>query len=1495
MSGGSPAGGASIVGIGCRFPGGADSPEAFWRLLRDGVDAVGPLPPGRFDPDSVPIASAEGGFLDDVDRFDAAFFGMSPREARRMDPQHRLLLEVVHEALEDAGVAPATLRGRNVGVWVGLWVSDYEQVLLRNPSALDFHGLTGTGRYSASGRISFAYDFRGPAVTVDTGCSAALVALDSATRAVEDGTVDFAVVAAANLVLQPFVNIAYTKSGMLSPGGRCRFAGQDPDGYVRSEGAAAILLSPGHGATDARRTPRARVRAVAVNADGFANGQLATPSRESQETLIRSAWQRSGLDPAIVPYVEAHGTGTRAGDPVEVGALGAVLGADRPPDRPLLVGSVKSNIGHTEACAGLAGIIKTVLALEHGEIPPSLHSTPSNPDIDFDGLGVQVPEALRSWPEGAPRWAGVSSFGITGTNAHVVLEGVQTSPRTSDGGAEPPLEVWSFAVSGATEGARADAAARMLDYLDARPDAPLADLSWTTTAARDHYRERAVVLADDRATLVEALTALRDAAPHPNLVSGTATESAPRVGFVFSGQGSQWAGMGRSPGSAAAVFDRTLEALGGGPVGEVLRGELSLEGVARIQPALGAVQIAMARQLMAWGLHPDAVTGHSMGEVAAAATAGVVSDDRALEILEVRSALLSEIAGRGAMALIDEPAPEVETRLDGWGDRISIAGVNGPRTTVVAGEPEAVEALVTDLDAAGVFARRVRVDVASHSAQTDPLLPRLRERLAALQAEGERLPLYSTVTGERLEGARMGADYWADNLRRPVQLDASIRRMLGDGIDLFVEVAPHPVLSASIADIARDTGARPAIVCTGKRDEPSGPVLMRLLAEVHCRGAAIDWPRLGADGARVTALPTYPWQRERHWIEGWGDGGAPSAIGAAEPEGTALPEHTAWAVEWTALDPDPGGEDPLADRWWVGPDGSGEARAFASLVEAAGGTVVPGLDPSCAGVAYFAADDPAPESALLDRAVGRTLETLGAVRRMAESGAAPRHGSWWVTTGVQAPPGRSADAHRAGDAVVWGVLAAVREELPNLAPRLLDVAGGAEMAAGLAAAVRAGHPDRRLALDGGQLFGARLEPAAPPERRRSLDPGGCWLVTGGLGALGRVAAEELARRGVGHLILVGRTPLPPRRRWAALAPDHRSFERVCAVRALEAAGAAVHLWTIDLADRGALDDALDQWEAEGRPPLTGVVHCAGQLHGGLAADLGEADVRAVLGAKVGGAEVIRRRYPEVRTIHASSLSSLFPRAGQAHYAAANAVLDALARAGGDQLSVSWGVWADTGMVAGEAGARAVREMADDGLAALAMEEGRSLFRRFVDAAQPHLVLAPIDRGRLARRHEGDPFIAGHGPPTGPTDDAPVRLDADGVLGLVRQQAARVLELSPDSLLVDRPLGSQGLDSVMAMELRNALERELGLRLPASVVWNHPTVAALAGHLAERVTAAAPADSRSPDEGGRSAEGAPQADDRHTPADGSRDLAARVATLARATDDDVLQALRGGGR
>ena len=461
----------AVVGIGCRFPGGADSPAAFWQLLEEGRDVIGPMPAGRFNVERFvhpepgtpgKMVTADGGFLQDIDRFNASFFGLSPREARKIDPQHRLLLEVAWEALEDAGIAPASLAGRRVGVFVGIWSGEYENVMYRTPADLDFHSITGGGRYAASGRISYALDLRGPALTVDTGCSASLVALHLARQAILAGDADLAIVGAANLVLQPHVNVGYSRSGMLSVGGRCRFGDAGAAGYVRSDGAAAVVLKPLEAALADRDRVRGVVLATAVNADGRGSGQLATPSTDAQAALLEQVYTAAGVDPATVPYVEAHGTGTRAGDPVELEALGRVLGHGRN-GSPLLVGSVKTNIGHTEAAAGMAGLIKTLLALEHRRIPANLHLRERHEEIRWDDLRVEIPVQPRDWPVDAPLYAGVSSFGITGTNAHAVIaaapEVASESPSSMQDG---PRVV---AVSGASPEALNTSVARLRAYL----------------------------------------------------------------------------------------------------------------------------------------------------------------------------------------------------------------------------------------------------------------------------------------------------------------------------------------------------------------------------------------------------------------------------------------------------------------------------------------------------------------------------------------------------------------------------------------------------------------------------------------------------------------------------------------------------------------------------------------------------------------------------------------------------------------------------------------------------------------------------------------------------------------------------------------------------------------------------------------------------------------------------------------------------------------------
>ena len=882
----------AVIGLGCRFPA-AEGPTAFWHLLERRVDAVGTLGPERARARAIAGGhDLRGGFLDHVDRFDARFFGISPREAERLDPQQRLLLEVTWEALEDGGLVVTRLDGSVTGVFVGMWINDYESRMFAESARADFHMTTGSGRYTASGRLSHLLGLRGPSVTVDTACSSSLVAVHLACQSLRSGETSLAIAAGVNVILQPHITTAYSQAGMLSADGRCKFGDARADGYVRSEGVGVVVLKPLSHARRDRDPIHALILGSAVNNDGHTGGSLGTPGRDGQEDLLRTAYRRARVRPAAVGYVEAHGTGTRAGDPVELAALGAVLGEGRPAHRPCLVGSVKTNIGHTEGAAGVAGLIKVALSLEHRTIPASLHCEAPTAEVAWSELNLAIPGEATRWPEGERPLAGVSSFGIGGTNAHVVLAAHETEAYSAGGPAGETETL--LTLSARSPEALGEQARRYSEYLAGPAGPPLRDVAFTAAVRRTHHGHRLAVVGRDRREIAARLDAYLESGAAPGLVQGR-DEHRSRVVFVFPGQGSQWIGMGRRLLETEPAFRAALErcdsaiarAAGWSLLDELAAGDASrLDRIDVVQPALFAIQVALAELWRAWGIVPTAVVGHSMGEVAAAHVAGALTLDDAARIICVRSRLLRGISGRGAMAVVELSPEEAAGRLRGREGRLSIAVCNSDRSTVIAGEVDDLEALLGELGRDGVFCRRVKVDVASHSPQVDPLKDDLVGALAGIEPGPTRIPMYSTVTGAPIDGTRLDPGYWMRNLRETVQFSAAIRRLLSDGGDAFVEISPHPVL---LPAIEQTVPAEHPTLCVPsmRREESERAVMLESLGALHAHGYPVDWSRL-YPGARCAALPPYPWQRERFWY--------PIALGgsrraAAEGAHPLLDEH----------------------------------------------------------------------------------------------------------------------------------------------------------------------------------------------------------------------------------------------------------------------------------------------------------------------------------------------------------------------------------------------------------------------------------------------------------------------------------------------------------------------------------------------------------------------------------------------------------------------------
>ncbi|HEX4274405.1 MAG TPA: type I polyketide synthase [Bryobacteraceae bacterium] len=872
----------AIVGMSCRLPGCLDL-AAFWDVLWNGAESVAEYPGDRFCAldefyakpfeDGGPC-TRRGGFLRHVDSFDASFFHISPREAAAMDPQHRLLLEVAAEALDDAGLTRHAIAGSRTGVFAGLWIADYEDRAFGAARDVEFHATTGGGRYSASGRISYAFDLRGPSLVVDTACSSSLVATHLACESLWSGESEMALAGGANIILRPEISRAYARAGMLSPDGRCKFGDIAADGFVRSEGAGVVVLKPLSKALLDGDAIYAVIAGSAVNNDGQSSGALVAPSRTGQEALLRAAFRRAGVAPAEVQYIEAHGTGTAVGDPVELGAIGAVM-AESGRSAPCLVGSVKTNIGHTEGAAGVAGLIKVALALHNRWMPATLHCARPAPSIEWDRLLVALVASARPF-NGEDPVAGVSAFGITGTNAHVVLRATPEAVKPGIGEI-PANRPYLLPLSAQTRSsldrlvARYSQRANETGFGGARE---LGNLCYTAACRRTHYEERFGLVFHDPDELRAQLQALSEGEERAGVCQGRAF-AGHRIGFVFSGQGSQWLGMGRALLEREPVFCQALERCDAAIARHVswsaidlVRGNDTawLEDISVIQPMLFAIQVALAALWRSWSIEPAAVIGHSMGEIAAACVAGLLDVEDGAAIICRRSRLMRTVRGRGAMATVELSVAKVEKALEGYEDRVSVAASNSPTSTVISGDADAVAALISHFEALEIFCRPVKVDVASHSPHVTPLLDELVAILRDLRPREGSVPMYSTVSGEKITGSELTPDYWARNLRQPVLFSTALGRMLDDGITIFIECSPHPILTSSIVAGLRHEGREAAVLPSCKRGEEEQAVLLDSLARVYSMGGEVDWSKLYPSGECIR-LPNYCWEGERHWID----------------------------------------------------------------------------------------------------------------------------------------------------------------------------------------------------------------------------------------------------------------------------------------------------------------------------------------------------------------------------------------------------------------------------------------------------------------------------------------------------------------------------------------------------------------------------------------------------------------------------------------------------
>ena len=881
----------AVIGMACRFPGEVNSPEAYWRVLKNKVDGITAVPADRWDADllfdadpDVPgkVATRWGGFLSNLKDFDAPFFGIAPREADRMDPQQRLMLEVAYEAFENAGLPLENLGGSRTGVFVGLHShsSDYYLMQLQDQDDIDLYTGTGTSHSVISGRISYLYDLQGPNISLDTACSSSLVATHLATQSLRNGECDLAMAGGVNVMLTPHFTVAASRMRMMAPDGRCKAFDSRADGFVRSEGCGAVVLKRLPDALRDGDPILAVIRGSAINQDGHSNG-LTAPNGLSQQDVIRRALENAGVQPEQVSYVETHGTGTPLGDPIEVEALSAVYGQPRPDGLPLVLGSAKSNLGHTEGAAGVAGLIKTVLALQHRTIPSNLHFEQLNPHISLAGTRLEIAAAERAWetPE-ARRYAAVSAFGWSGTNAHVLLEEAPQPAPAQPVEALPDDAYHFLPVSASSKGALSALASAFAQQLRANA-APLADVCRAAATRRSHKQERLAVAGRTSEELTEQLEAFSRGEARPGLASGSRYQGRlPGIVFIFPGQGGQWLGMGRQLMQSEPVFRQALERCEAAfrpYVDWSLLEQINaspeasrLEEINVVQPVLFAFQVALAEVWRAWGIQPGAVIGHSMGEVAAAHFCGALSLEDAARVICTRSQLMRQVSGKGAMAVVGLPVDQAEARIAAFAGQLSVAVSNSPASSVVAGDPQALETVMAALNAEHIFCRAVKVDVAAHSPHMQPLRPLLVDALHGIKPSAATVPFYSTVTAARLEGTALDAEYWGRNLRQMVRFGDATLRALQDGNAIFIEMNPHPILLNAVEQTAQAGAVEQhlTLVASTRRGEDEMLNLRAGLGSLYCAGCIPAWDAVLAPGSgQFVPLPHYPWQRESYWLE----------------------------------------------------------------------------------------------------------------------------------------------------------------------------------------------------------------------------------------------------------------------------------------------------------------------------------------------------------------------------------------------------------------------------------------------------------------------------------------------------------------------------------------------------------------------------------------------------------------------------------------------------
>ena len=1432
----------AIIGIGCRFPG-ANNPEEFWTLLSQGKNAI-----SKSDRFTEPHY---GGFIDDVDKFDPQFFGITPRETRRMDPQQRLLLEVSWSALENGAIAPSSLANTATGVFIGISSSDYHQLQHYYSTELDAYAGTGNAHSIAANRLSYTLDLRGPSIGIDTACSSSLVAVHLACQSLRNGESDLAIAGGVNLILSPELTQTFSLAGMIAADGRCKTFDADADGYVRGEGCGVVILKPLDAAKRDGDNILAVVKGSAVNQDGRSNG-LTAPNSLAQQEVIRSAIANAGLKPQDISYIEAHGTGTKLGDPIEVNALKATIGGDE----TCYLSSVKTNIGHLEAAAGIAGLIKTVLCLQKETIPPHLNFNRLNPHIDLADTPLTIPTQLKEWKD-RPRVAGISSFGFGGTNAHVIVGDitiVETRYIASLPKNNRPLHL--LTLSAKNEPALQDLVARYQNYLY-HSDVSLADLCYTASVGRNHFNHRLAVTAQSSAQLQKQLSSYL-AGKATGIVSNV--EQKAKIAWLFTGQGSQYEGMGQQLYETQPVFRETLLRCS-----EILQPYLKVNLIELIYPeqtdldrsllnqtqytqgAIFALEYALAQMWLSWGIKPDVVMGHSVGEYVAATVAGVLSLEDGLKLIAQRGKLMQALPQNGSMFAVFSDKNTVQNTIANFKEEVAIAAVNGDNNIVISGENNAIAEVISKFDSQGISSKQLKVSHAFHSPLMQPMLEDFRQVAKSISYNEPQITLISNVTGREIDREIATAEYWVDHVVAPVQFIEGIKQLQQQECNVFLEIGAKPILLGMGRSILDSVGT--SCLPSLRQRKADWSQIIKSLAALYAQGVKVNWANFARGyHSKKLQLPTYPFQRQSYWLERQNSTTDKTANINFERE-SALDYYS---VRWQLSDRDINDLTPQfsTGKWLIFADDNGLSTEIAEqlsqyeqeylLIELDKNSEQTNYQPEdytaiidreVQGIIYLGSIDDRAASELsiekLERCQEKNYTTLlNLIQTLHQKSViAPIH---IITRGAQQIAQERLSANSILGAAYWGLGKVIASEHPEYYGSIIDLNEESEVGeAANIVRVMGIEGEDYLALRQDKIYLPRLVQTELTKHSLTIDADGYYLITGGSGSLGLQVARWLVDKGAQKLVLVSRNQPKPAARET--------------ITTLESQGVTVK--TV----RGDISNYHDVERIVSNIPLKGIIHSAGVLEDGLLQNQTWGKFQKVLAPKVSGAwnlHLCTQHLDLDFFVLFSSIASLIGSPGQSNYAVANAGLDAIAHYRKSlslpATSINWGAW-DNGGMAEEKGFNR------SGINLIQPQQGLTALEELLSTDTAQIGAMSVNWDKLARSYpylRQSNYFAELITTTDVNDATDIysellALDSDAreeyLVKYLQNAIANILQVTPDDLSISTSLLDLGMDSLMLMEAINLIKEDLRLMLYPREFYERPKIASLAAYLAIEFT------------------------------------------------------------